>query len=276
MTPITGKRRNQRPPDQVTIDALAEHIAVIDVSGRILAVNRAWREFAAANGADPVQVSEGANYLEVCDRAAARDNQDAAAAAALIRAMFAGQRDTATLEYSCHAPCEARWFKARIACAVGTDPLSLVISHENITERKRAENQILFQGHLLASVEQAIIATDLDGTITYWNPFAEKLYGWPAAQAVGRHIVDIVPSGATREQAVQVMKQLKAGHSWSGEFLVRHRDGTTFPMHVTDSPIRDENGRLIGIVGISIDIRERKKAERELQLAAMVYQAIVK
>jgi diguanylate cyclase (GGDEF)-like protein/PAS domain S-box-containing protein len=274
MTPMNGKRRHQRPPDQVTIDALAEHIAVIDVSGRILAVNRAWREFAAANGADPVQVSEGANYLEVCDRAAARGNEDAATAAALIRAMFAGQRDTATLEYSCHAPREPRWFRARIACSVGATPMNLVISHENITERKHAENRILFQCHLLASVEQAVIATDLDGTITYWNPFAEKLYGWSAEETVGRNIVDVTPSDTTREQGAQIMKRLKAGHSWSGEFLVRHRDGTTFPMHVTDSPIRDENGRLIGIVGISTDIRERKKAERELQLAAMVYQAI--
>jgi diguanylate cyclase (GGDEF)-like protein/PAS domain S-box-containing protein len=271
---MKSKRLNQPPSDQVTIDALVEHIAVIDASGRIVAVNRAWREFAAANGADPMQVSEGANYLEVCDRAAAHGCKDAATAAALIRAIFTSQSETATLEYSCHAPHEPRWFKARIACAVGTTPLNLVISHENITERKRAESQILFQGNLLASVEQAVIATDLDGIITYWNPFAEKIYGWSAAEAVGRNIVDITPSDATREQAEQIMKQLKAGHSWSGEFMVRHRDGATFPMHVTDSPIRDENGRLIGIVGISTDIRERKKAERELQLAAMVYQAI--
>jgi diguanylate cyclase (GGDEF)-like protein/PAS domain S-box-containing protein len=271
---MTSKRPNQQLSDQVTIDALAEHIAVIDASGCIVAVNRAWREFAAANGANPAWLSEGANYLAVCDRAAARGSEDAAMVASLIRAIFAGRSETASLEYSCHAPNTRRWFKVRIACAIGDTPLNLVISHENITERKRAESQILFQSHLLASVEQAVIATNLDGIITYWNPFAEKLYGWAAAEAIGSNIVDVTPSDITREQAAQIMSRLKEGHSWSGEFLVRHRDGTTFPMHVTDSPIRNKNGRLIGIVGISTDISERKKAERELQLAAMVYQAI--
>jgi hypothetical protein len=94
MTSMKRKRLNQHPSDQVTIDALVEHIAVIDASGRIVAVNRAWREFAATNGADPMQVSEGANYLAVCDRAAAQGCKDAATAAASIREVFAGRSET--------------------------------------------------------------------------------------------------------------------------------------------------------------------------------------
>jgi diguanylate cyclase (GGDEF)-like protein/PAS domain S-box-containing protein len=274
MVLIEKYRPDDDPAGQATIDALSKHIAVIDASGRILVVNKAWREFAAANGADPAQVSEGANYLDVCDRAAAMGEAEAAMAATLIRAVAAGQREVAAMEYSCHSPDEQRWFKMRVTCAVRTGPLRLVIGHENITERKRAENQVEFQSHLLASVEQAVIATDLDGIITYWNPFAETLYGWSAAEAIGRNIVDIVPSDAIREQTTHMMLSLTAGHSWSGEFLVRHRNGALMPVHITDSPIRDGQGKLIGIISISNDISERKKFERELQLAAMVYQAI--
>ena len=54
---------------RATIDALAEHIAVIDADGQIFTVNKAWRDFGAANGADPSTILEGANYLKVCDRA---------------------------------------------------------------------------------------------------------------------------------------------------------------------------------------------------------------
>ncbi|HVK53457.1 MAG TPA: PAS domain S-box protein [Burkholderiales bacterium] len=258
----------------VTIDALAEHIAVIDESGYILTVNKAWRDFAVANGESPHLVSEGVNYLEVCDKAAASGDKTAAAAAALIRTVIARQSNAVSMEYPCHAPTLQRWFKLKITCFAKAQPLKIVLVHENITEHKHAENRILFQSHLLASVEQAVIATDLNGKIIYWNPFAERLYGWPAAEAVGRNIIDVTPSEATQEQALEIMTRLRAGHSWSGEFMVRRRDGTSFPMHVTDSPIRDERGQLIGIIGISTDITERRKAERELRLAAMVYQAL--
>jgi diguanylate cyclase (GGDEF)-like protein/PAS domain S-box-containing protein len=264
----------------VTIDALSEHIAVIDESGYILTVNKAWRDFALANDANPDLVSEGVNYLAVCDEAAANGDKSAAAVAALIRSVAARQSNALSIEYPCHSPTVQRWFKLKITCFAKDQPLSkdqplkVVLVHENITEHKHAENRILFQSHLLASVEQAVIATDLNGKIIYWNPFAEKLYGWSAAEAMGRNIIDVTPSEATQEQALEIMDRLRVGHSWSGEFMVRHRDGTSFPIHVTDSPIRDERGQLIGIIGISTDITQRKKAEQELRLAAMVYQAL--
>jgi diguanylate cyclase (GGDEF)-like protein/PAS domain S-box-containing protein len=258
----------------LTIDALSEHIAVIDASGCILTVNKAWRDFAQANGIDSALVSEGANYLEVCDRAAERGDMDAAEAAALIRAVAAGQRDAATMEYPCHAPTVLRWFNVKFTRLAGDGPLRIAAAHESITERKLAESKIRLQSYLLASVEQAVIATDMNGVIIYWNPFAEKLYGWSSSEAVGRDIIEVMASETTHEQAAQVMARLKMGESWSGEFLARHRDGSSFPIQVTNSPIRDAQGKLIGITGISTDITERKKVERALQLSAMVYQAI--
>ena len=98
----------QALPD-ITIDALAEHIAVIDCTGKILMVNQAWRDFALANGAEPLQVSEGCNYLAVCD-AAAPTCRYAAATAALLRDVLAGRRKTASLDYPCDGPGERRWF----------------------------------------------------------------------------------------------------------------------------------------------------------------------
>jgi diguanylate cyclase (GGDEF)-like protein/PAS domain S-box-containing protein len=258
----------------LTIDAISEHIAVIDAFGYILTVNKAWRDFAQANGIDPVLVSEGVNYLAVCDKAAASGSGDASEAAALIRAVVAGQRDAAAMEYACHAPTERRWFKVKFSRSTGDGPLRIITAHESITQRKLAEDKIRFQSYLLASVEQAVIATDLEGVIVYWNPFARKLYGWSSAEAVGRNIIEMISSETMQEQAAQIMARLKMGESWSGEFLARHRDGHSFPIQVTNSPIRDAQGKLIGITGISTDITERKKVEQALQLSAMVYQAI--
>ncbi|MGB8507257.1 MAG: PAS domain S-box protein [Pyrinomonadaceae bacterium] len=140
----------------------------------------------------------------------------------------------------------------------------VVLVHEDISERKRAEEAINFQAHLLDTVEQSVIATDLNGTVTYWNHFAERLYGWTASEAVGRNIVEVTPAETTQAQAAEIMARLTAGESWSGEFTVRRRDGTTFPAMVTDTPIYDDERKLIGIVGVSVDVTERKRAEEDL------------
>ncbi|HZE68678.1 MAG TPA: PAS domain S-box protein [Pyrinomonadaceae bacterium] len=132
----------------------------------------------------------------------------------------------------------------------------------DITERKLAEQEIRFQAHLLNVVEQAVIATDLEGKIQYWNSYAEWLYGWSAEEAIGSNILDLTPAPAALDKANEVLIVLRRGDSWSGEFLVRRKDGTSFPALVTDSPIF-ENGDLIGIVGVSVDISERKRGEEE-------------
>jgi PAS domain S-box-containing protein len=138
----------------------------------------------------------------------------------------------------------------------------------DITERKRSEEAIRFQAQLLDVVEQAVIATSVDGTITYWNRFAETLYGWTAADVLGRNILDVTPAERARADAATIMARLQTGESWSGERLVQRRDRSAFPALVTESPIYGSDSHVIGIVGISTDISERKHAEESLRLLA--------
>ncbi|HST51762.1 MAG TPA: PAS domain S-box protein [Pyrinomonadaceae bacterium] len=138
---------------------------------------------------------------------------------------------------------------------------------KDLTRQKHAEASLRFRSRLLDTVEQAVIATDLAGKIIYWNQHAEKLYGWSAEEAVGRDIVEITPAESSREQAAEIMSRLVAGETWSGEFDLRRRDGVAFPALVTDTPIHDEAGRLVGIVGVSADITERRRAEAAMREA---------
>jgi PAS domain S-box-containing protein len=131
----------------------------------------------------------------------------------------------------------------------------------DITGRKSAEEQIRFQARLLDAVGQAIIATNPQGTIIYWNRAAEELYGWPNEEVMGRPIVEVTPSEEMLERAEEIMSELRAGRSWSGEFVVQRKDGSTFPAMVTDTPVHDEQGNLAGIIGVSTDITEFKKME---------------
>ncbi|HUP45057.1 MAG TPA: PAS domain S-box protein [Thermoanaerobaculia bacterium] len=136
---------------------------------------------------------------------------------------------------------------------------------EEIGERKAAQERLAYQAHLLDCVEQAVIATDLAGTIVYLNRYAERLFGWPADEAIGRSVVEVMPSTQSQADAARIMANLAEGEHWSGEFEMRTRDGRVFPAHVTDSPVFDDGGNLIGVVGISFDISEEKASRERLR-----------
>jgi diguanylate cyclase (GGDEF)-like protein/PAS domain S-box-containing protein len=135
----------------------------------------------------------------------------------------------------------------------------------DVTERVRATQKISFQASLLDQVHSAVIATDENSCITYWNKHAESLYQWKAAEVLGKSIHDVTVPRVSRKLAEQILARLRAAGSWDGEYEVRRQDGTTFPAHVTLSVVADERGRITGYVGLSEDITERKKAEEALR-----------
>lgn len=126
---------------QATVDALSSNIAIVDASGAILATNRAWRDFAAANGALPAAVSQGVNYLAECEAAARRSSPEAAAFADGLRSVLGGGRSIFSLEYPCHSPDQRRWFLARVTPFAGRQP-AVAVAHEDITPRRLAEEQL--------------------------------------------------------------------------------------------------------------------------------------
>ncbi|HEV7663339.1 MAG TPA: PAS domain S-box protein [Chloroflexota bacterium] len=134
---------------------------------------------------------------------------------------------------------------------------------------------LTFQARLLESVEHAIIATTAGGEILYWNKGAEQLYGWRADEVMGKNLGQVVVAPEQYELGMQIMDGLRRGETWSGEFQVRHRDSRQIPVLVTDSPIRDSDGNLIGIIGVSIDLTERKHAERNRLALARLETALL-
>ncbi|MBW3623293.1 MAG: PAS domain S-box protein [Armatimonadetes bacterium] len=130
-------------------------------------------------------------------------------------------------------------------------------------ERATEEQEIRFQARLLDAVEQGVIATDLQGKILFWNRRAETLYGWSAQEVRGRNILEVTPSLSSRAEAESIMARLREGENWSGEFQVQRRDGTPFWVTVTNSPVLDSEGRLVGIIGVSSDLSPRKRQEEE-------------
>jgi PAS domain S-box-containing protein len=99
--------------------------------------------------------------------------------------------------------------------------------------------------------DSAVIGTDLAGRILFWNEGAERLYGWPAAEVMGRDILEVTPTALSKAEAAEIMSSLQAGWPWSGRFVVQDRAARRFLAEVTDIPVRSVDGSLVGIVGVS-------------------------
>ena len=123
-----------------------------------------------------------------------------------------------------------------------------------ITERERAQAAERFQAQLLAAVNEAVIATDTQGEILYFNAAAERLYGWVAEEVLGRPITEVTVPDLGHAQAVEIMDRLARGESWTGEFTTRRRDGSQLPVLVANAPVFDPDGGLVGIIGVSTDV----------------------
>ncbi|MEQ8241709.1 MAG: PAS domain S-box protein [Cyclobacteriaceae bacterium] len=146
----------------------------------------------------------------------------------------------------------------------------------DITERKQTEDQLQLQSTILNAVGQAVIATDLKGTVNYFNKAAEELYGWPVPEVIGQNILEVTVPKTSNAQAQEIMEALMANQKWSGEIMVQNRTGKTFPAFVHDSPILDDKGKLVGIIGVSEDITERKQVEEKLRKLSEMQSIILK
>jgi two-component system, cell cycle sensor histidine kinase and response regulator CckA len=139
-------------------------------------------------------------------------------------------------------------------------------------ERKRAEEALegseLRSRDLAAIVEfsdDAIIGKALDGTITTWNPGAERLYGWPSSEAIGQPVGFHIPPDRRDEMRV-IMEKIRRGESVRRLETVRLRKkGDPIEVSLTVSSIRGTSGELVGASSIARDITERKRAEESLQ-----------
>ena len=127
---------------RATIDALATHLCVLDENGIILATNRAWDAFVAANPPSAQRVTAGENYLAVCDAVIGPETTEAIAFRGGIRSVLSGEREVFEMEYACHSPTEKRWYVGRATRFAGTGPVRVVVTHDNITDRKLAALQL--------------------------------------------------------------------------------------------------------------------------------------
>jgi diguanylate cyclase (GGDEF)-like protein/PAS domain S-box-containing protein len=161
--------------------------------------------------------------------------------------------------------------RARVALDARGAPQRIDGTISDITERKRAEDE---QARLAAIVEfsqDAIVSTNQDRTILSWNAGANRLFGYSAAEAMGRDVSFLVPEERQQELGQRRALALAGQQTAPHETERVARDGRRVPVSISASPLRDGDGNIVGVSLIYRDIAERKRAEAELgRLAAIV------
>ncbi|KAL4592416.1 hypothetical protein LXL04_005410 [Taraxacum kok-saghyz] len=117
---------------------------------------------------------------------------------------------------------------------------------------KLTETQYL---NILQSMGQSVHIFDLNGHIIYWNRMAENLYGYSASEALGKTAHELLVDSNDYTLAEAILQRTAKGENWSGQFPVKNKRGESFHVMASNTPFRDENGTLIGVICVSSDTR---------------------
>ena len=279
-----------------TIDALHDHIAIVDRDGVIVHVNRAWTEFAQAHAALPTLASclAGANYLAECDRAAQVGAPQAREVAAAVRAALSGEAVAVfALEYPCHAPDEQRWFEVSVTRFDDGDQAFAVLSHRNVTERKRADAKVASlnatlearvheRTHALEAANAALrsseerfrsvfentsvgaIVVERDGRIVQVNREFAAITGREVGTLMDSRYSDIVHPDDLA-QLLALRQQLLDGQipGYVQEARIVRPGGAIAWVHISVGAVRNSAGRVAQTVALVHDVSGHKRAVYE-------------
>jgi PAS domain S-box-containing protein len=133
----------------------------------------------------------------------------------------------------------------------------------DLTERRRLDEARARLAAIVESSDDVIVSKNLSGVITSWNHAAERMFGWTAAEAVGRHITLIIPDDRRAEED-EVLARIRRGERVDHFETVRKtKDGELVDVSITVSPVRDARGRIVGASKIARDITERRRIEEQ-------------
>jgi PAS domain S-box-containing protein len=143
------------------------------------------------------------------------------------------------------------------------EPEGIVAIIEDVTHRKVAEAALARDAMLLANVRDAVIVTDLRGIVTFWNEGATRLFGFAADEMLGRPLSRRLPESARAEVDAWIGRIATGDAEFAGEWLDWRKDGSRVWIEVRTRRISDADGKPVGVMGVSHEITERKRAEQE-------------
>jgi PAS domain S-box-containing protein len=274
-TNVTGLRASveqsirEREYTKAILNAVIDPLVVLDADLRIQTANRAFHSM--------FQVSREDTH-GVPLHALGKGGWDAPELRSTLVRCLAGSDQAGPLEIPMELPLLGRrtlsFCASRLARRAGYGDL-ILLSIEDISERRQAEETRSRLAEIVDSSDDAIVSETLDGVITSWNPAAQKIFGYTAAEAIGRHISLIVPEEQRGEQD-DVLARLRRGEKVDNfQTERRARDGRRLAISLTVSPIRDAEGTVVAASQIARDVTDRVQAEQALRQRTAQFEILI-
>ena len=166
-----------------------------------------------------------------------------------------------TAEYSLKMGGKEIWFSCNATRL--SENTAIWVAHD-FTERKHAEDVLLYRAEIMNQVREAIVVTDLEGLITEWNLGAETMFGYSAGEVVGKPISLIYEEFQVAFITEEIQPQVSQQGWNETETRLRKKSGQAFPAHLLLTALKDSKGQIIGFAGSALDITERKQAEQAI------------
>lgn len=263
------------------LSSLASHIAVINKEGSILLVNKAWDNFAKKNGETRLsRVSEGSNYFDVCEKSVLAGDPFAKKTLEGIKSVLRKEKVIFELEYPCHSPNKNQWFLLSVI-NFGRDTHKVVISHQNITERKIAEknfidtsielqNTLAKLNKILDSSSDIICTINADGEFVNVSAASQKVLGYTPEELIGIKFMNLVYEDDVEITSKTAEKIFRNAQIPIFENRYVHKNGKIVPL--LWSVNWDKKLRLMYCV--AKDVTERKKSDKENKFKANLLNTI--
>ena len=259
---LNNKLKRQVELTQSSLDSLSAHIVVIDEKGIIRYTNEAWKNFAEKSGASAEQLGERSNFLEITEKAKNEDAEKAEEVVKGIKSVISGKRDFFALEYPCDTPEEKKWFKLKATPFLGDGDKAVVIAHEEITERKKAEKKLNLTQFSVDNAAIGIFQITPGGKFEYVNDKVCEMLNYTRDELIGKRVSD-VDSNYSPEERKKRWSEIKKNKTNVIETRHKTKNGKTFPVQVTSRYLKyQEKEYEFAFVQ---DISERKAKVKELQ-----------
>jgi diguanylate cyclase (GGDEF)-like protein/PAS domain S-box-containing protein len=262
-------RLSENARQAAILDALPAHVALLNSRGVTISVNDAWRRFASANVVQGPEYGVGLNYLDISDIARGVGLSEAPLVAEGIRSVLAGEKKTFSIEYPFHTPTEQCWFLLTVTPLAYGHENGAVVMHLNITSRKHAEftHRTLTERLSLATAVAKVGVWEWElatGNLA-WDSTMYEIYGldprvrmryekWSAAV----HFEDLPHVEAVLRRVVDQKCQ------GSAEFRIITTSGAVRNISAVEGVILDGRGEASRVIGVNMDITDRKDAEETL------------
>ena len=150
------------------------------------------------------------------------------------------------------------------------DIINYLAIKEDITEKKKVNEQINFLAHALENINEAVSITDMNNNILYINNAFRDVYGYKKDNLIGKNIDIVFPDNDNKTWRKKILELTKNG-GWKGERINKRKNGTEFPIYLSTSVIRDKKNNKIALVGITRDITEQKKTHELLEKSELKF-----